>query len=426
MLSSPRSRAHERDLVACSRWRGCGCARRARCACVADLAEELLGARQHEARRVGVAQPAVGGAVPALGTARRSRRASARVVSRSPAGTSVAARPSSPCRWSRGCRVARDASKIASVWCTVPMSRIAVVPPSSSSAHGERAPPRTSSRVERGLVGPDHLAQPVEQREVVGAAARERLAGVDVRLHEAGHHDAARGVEDRRSRASAGRAAPPTCDDARRRATRRRRRARGAAASIVRIVPPRKHDLAHRASRSSSAAEAVRQELGERAARGARPRGLPRITRDLRRIGARTRRSTWRHMPHGDAGGDDVGAHRDRLEVARARRAPRAATALRSAHIASAVRRVLDVGAVEDLRRSPCTAAPTWKLRVRRVGALAARARAPLAMQRSSSVTRARSLDAARRGSRRAARSNVVAHARRGLGDLVVRQLLRR
>ncbi len=48
----------------------------------------------------------------------------------------------------------------------------------------------------RGLHRPHAPLEPVEQREVVGRAAEERLAEVDVRLHEAGQHGAAARVDD--------------------------------------------------------------------------------------------------------------------------------------------------------------------------------------------------------------------------------------
>ena len=70
-----------------------------------------------------------------------------------------------------------------------------------------RRSPSSSSAASYGQID---LAQPVEQLEVVGAAARERLARVHVRLHEPGHHDAAGAVDDRRSRRSCGVYAPPT------------------------------------------------------------------------------------------------------------------------------------------------------------------------------------------------------------------------
>ena len=210
--------------------------------------------------------------MPALDQARRLVERGAASTRAARAGSADRARPSSPCRSSRGCPTRSAASKIASVWCTVPMSRIAVVPPSSSSAHASSALARRRVLVERGLVGPDHVAQPVEQLEVVGAAARERLAGVDVRLDEARHHHAAGAVDDLVVARSA------ACTRRRRGRSRRRRHATSPAStrcsgSIVRIVPPRKISSLIARSRQLSAVEAVGEQLRRGSTSGARPSG---------------------------------------------------------------------------------------------------------------------------------------------------------
>jgi hypothetical protein len=48
----------------------------------------------------------------------------------------------------------------------------------------------------RRLERPDALAQPLEERQIVRAPAKERLAKVHVRLDEAGDHRASRSVDD--------------------------------------------------------------------------------------------------------------------------------------------------------------------------------------------------------------------------------------
>jgi hypothetical protein len=63
----------------------------------------------------------------------------------------------------------------------------------------------------RGLHGPHAPLEPVNQFEVVGRAAEERLAEMDVRLDEAGQHGAAASVERhvrREARLAHGRDAP--------------------------------------------------------------------------------------------------------------------------------------------------------------------------------------------------------------------------
>jgi len=71
-------------------------------ASAADLAQQVVGARQHEPRRVGVAQPAVGGAVPARDSGRPPRRAMPGSTRAGRAGSADRGRPSSPCRSSPG------------------------------------------------------------------------------------------------------------------------------------------------------------------------------------------------------------------------------------------------------------------------------------------------------------------------------------
>ena len=89
------------------------------------------------------------------------------------------------------------APKIASVWRTVPMSRIAVVPPSKSSAHASSADAASAGSSSAPSYGQITSRSQSHQLEIVGAAAREGLARVDVRLHEPRHHDTVAAIQDR-------------------------------------------------------------------------------------------------------------------------------------------------------------------------------------------------------------------------------------
>ena len=70
-----------------------------------------------------------------------------------------------------------------------------MVPPRSSSQAARRADARERRVGMRGLERPDARAQPVHQAEVVSQPAEQRLAQVDVRLHEAGQQQIAGGVD---------------------------------------------------------------------------------------------------------------------------------------------------------------------------------------------------------------------------------------
>ena len=192
MLSAPRSRRTSAISASCSA--ACVCSRAPRCD--AQRRPRAAAPRCTTGRSAARRRSAAG---------RRRRRASARRARRSrrssggwPRASAPARRrrrPSSPCRWWRVARWRRRASKSASVSWTVPMSRMAVVPPRSSSATARRGAGAHRALVERRLVRPDALAQPLEQRQVVGGAAAERLAQVRVRLHQARQHEAARRVD---------------------------------------------------------------------------------------------------------------------------------------------------------------------------------------------------------------------------------------
>ena len=93
---------------------------------------------------------------------------------------------------------------------------------------GDREPRRCAQRVGRvrRFERPDAALQPIEQREIVGAAAKQRLAQMDVRLHESRQEIALRGVDDDRI---AGGVAVSRCAVGRcrcRRVSRRRRSGR--------------------------------------------------------------------------------------------------------------------------------------------------------------------------------------------------------
>ena len=92
--------------------------------------------------------------------------------------------------------VSTTASTTASVSCTVSIVSTVVVPERSSSAAARRAAAAQRGRRVRRFERPDPLPQPLEQRQVVGQSAEQRLAQVDVRLDEAGHHEIARRVDD--------------------------------------------------------------------------------------------------------------------------------------------------------------------------------------------------------------------------------------
>ena len=164
----------------------------------------LRAARASTTRRTAARTPRAGGRSPRRATAResprsrRSRRASLPAAASGPARRS----PSCTCRSSRAGRSRPTASNTASVSCTVSIVSTVVVPLASSSVVARRAAARERGRRVRGLHRPDAPPQPVHQRQIVGVAAEERLAEVDVRLDEPGQDVPAARV-DRRDRARA-------------------------------------------------------------------------------------------------------------------------------------------------------------------------------------------------------------------------------
>ena len=160
----------------------------------AALAEAPVGAGDGEARatrRRGAVPPAA----PCQRAKSRSLSASASAVVAKRSGgfvdgSSISAFPLVTRRPD-----ASAARKTASVCRTVPMSRIAVVPPAISSARPRRAESSSVSSSWAASPGPDVRREPRKEREVVGAVAEERLAEVDVRLDEAGEEPEAVRVE---------------------------------------------------------------------------------------------------------------------------------------------------------------------------------------------------------------------------------------
>ena len=83
--------------------------------------------------------------------------------------------------------VSAAVSNSASVWCTVPMSRMAVVPPSSSSAMPSRADARSESGSWAASSGQMRSRSQASSGLSSARPAEQRLAQVQVRLHQAGH-----------------------------------------------------------------------------------------------------------------------------------------------------------------------------------------------------------------------------------------------
>ena len=207
--------------------------------CSADSAgrgfEQIARARDREARRERRAQPAVGRAVPALRAAPALSSSPAARWLVQPRGRLAAhvhqALADDGAQSGRHQRLEHRVGAVHRLHRQHAAScrRAAARPPPA-------APPRASVRVVvRRFERPDALAQPGEQRQVVGQPAEQRLAEMDVRLHEAGQHDA------RRRRRSSSRARdvrrrprrPRRCG---RRRSRRRPSTTSHASFIVRIV----------------------------------------------------------------------------------------------------------------------------------------------------------------------------------------------
>ena len=215
-----------------------------------DRLEQLARARDREARRERRAQPAV---------ARRRASACAMreaLVDRRAASAPAAApaprrrRPSCTCRSSRAGRSRPTASNTASVSCTVSIVSTVVVPLAAARSAASRAAARSDAGVCAASIGQTRVPQPVHQRQVVGVAAEERLAEVDVRLDEAGQDVAAARVDDAVVRAGDVARRWRRCG---RRESRRRPRRCRSASFIVRIVPLRiRRDMRWRTAKAST------------------------------------------------------------------------------------------------------------------------------------------------------------------------------
>ena len=162
-----------------------------------DRLEQLARARHGESRREGRAQPAVGGAVPAPLQRQRSRRSTP-----ASARAGVAARasslpsPSCTCRPSPSCPLAASVSNTTSVSCTVSIVSAVVVPERSSSAAASRVAARSVDGVCAASSGQTRRRSQSSSGMSSAKRSEERLAQMDVRLHEAREEVAAARVDD--------------------------------------------------------------------------------------------------------------------------------------------------------------------------------------------------------------------------------------
>ena len=155
-------------------------------------------ARASTTRRSAARRPRAAARWPGRASAARApgfRRSDACVRSSSRAGTAGSASIMHLPTTARS-PVGSSASNTASVSCTVSIVRTRGGAAQQQFGGGERRGGRERSRRVRRLHRPDARAQPVEQRQVVGIAAEQRLAQMDVRLHEAGQQVVAAGVDD--------------------------------------------------------------------------------------------------------------------------------------------------------------------------------------------------------------------------------------
>ncbi len=156
-------------------------------------AQEALRAREDEARRVRVAQAAAVRPVPPLAEGVALAQALVGALAQA-GGHGVAGVHHGFARDGSEARVAQRFEH------RVVVVHGAHVEHGGGAAAHELDEPEVGARAQRcgvvgGLEGPDALAEPAEQRQVVGHAAKQRLAEVHVGLHHAGHHRAAAGVE---------------------------------------------------------------------------------------------------------------------------------------------------------------------------------------------------------------------------------------
>ena len=171
--------------------------------------------REHDTAKRGASamrMPPVRLAVPAPVQARLSSMPGAPRSRAAAAGASRAVVHQALADRRADARCGASASSTTSVSCTVSIVSTVVVPVRSSSCDGEPRRGRAACGRVRRFERPDAPLQPLEQRQIVGQPAEQRLAQVDVGLDEAGEEVAAAGVD---------------LAIGRRRARRRRRRPRG-------------------------------------------------------------------------------------------------------------------------------------------------------------------------------------------------------
>ena len=104
--------------------------------------------------------------------------------------------PSCTSRRSPACRMASSASNTTSVSCTVSIVKRRRGAGEEQLGCGEACRGTERRRRVRGFERPHAPPQPVEERKIVGEGSKERLAQVDVRLHESREHVAAARIDD--------------------------------------------------------------------------------------------------------------------------------------------------------------------------------------------------------------------------------------
>ena len=195
MFGRAGARPDQRDLVAVAPTRACGPAARARGESAADAFEQLARARHREARRERGAQPAVGRArataapAPTLSSMRRA--ASFEQPRRRPVGVVHHALADHRAQPGRRQRLEH---------------RIGVVhrlhrqhggrAAAQQFAAASRAAAPASAGVCAASIGQMRVLSQSSSAQVVGVAAEQRLAQMDVGLDEAGQRGSAAGVDD--------------------------------------------------------------------------------------------------------------------------------------------------------------------------------------------------------------------------------------
>ena len=158
-----------------------------------DLAQERLGAGQHEAGRQRVAQPIALAAVPLLDQADG-------LGERALGGLAQARGHALPCVHHALAAHEADAAVARRLEHGVVMAHRAHIEHrggARADALEEGEVSRSAQRlgVVQGLEGPDAIAEPVEQLHAIGVVAAQRLAGVQVAVNEAGQHELAPAVD---------------------------------------------------------------------------------------------------------------------------------------------------------------------------------------------------------------------------------------